>query len=131
MIKLDKDGSTKNNTGVSKIDPNMQYLDLGYIGNKVASFITKQTKHKIEAKDIMITHLSGNADAICYCQKQYNFYVKKYKNPARTPLYMYIGETKEVVKMGQGKMLGNLDLIVNDLEKQGVIFKPIKSLLVN
>lgn len=124
-IKVNKELDPQN-----KENSDRAILPLGYIGQKIANYVSKITKHKIEPKDIYVTHLSSNADAIAYCKKQYNFFNIKQKRPDLTPLYFYSGTDQSVVKMKA--TLGSLDIAVNKLNEQdtGIVFKPIKSLLV-
>lgn len=106
-----------------------KYVDLGIIGDAVSRYVTKLTGHKITAGDIKIKYMSPNADAICFCTKQFRFYDLKRKRPELTPLYFYSGSDRKVVKMGND--LGTIEYAVDALNKAGATMVPIQDLLVH
>lgn len=98
-----------------KSSSGQKYLDLGYIGQQIAGFIN-QTKHlNVMPADIRILYLSTNADAVCFCQKEYMNYDISKKQPYNTPLYFYSGLEKKVVLMGN--TLGGTEAAVNAINK--------------
>lgn len=105
-----------------------EYVDLAYIGDKLVEFVYKTTGHKLKASDFKCLYLSDNADAICFCIKQFNFYNKR-KQAGLTPLYFYNGQLQTVVKMKN--TLSNPDSAAEALnEKCGLNLQPIKDLIV-
>lgn len=107
---------------------NQKYVDLGKIGEAVAKYVSKLTKHQISAADIRIFYLSANIDAICICSKQYAFFDRKQNRPDLTPMYFYNGRSGDVIKMGD--TLGGLKDAVAALNKQGAGLVLAKKLLV-
>lgn len=133
---LKRDTPAKNTNRSSKSlrrdnpgEGNRKYVDLGIIGDAVASYVTKLTGHKITAGDIKIKYMSPNADAICFCTKQFRFYDIKRNHPELTPLYFYSGSDRKVVKMGND--LGTIEYAVDALNKAGATMVPIQDLLVH
>lgn len=92
-----------------------KYLDLGYIGQQIANFINQTRGERVSAADIRILYLSTNADAVCFCQKEYmDFDITKHAS-YDTPLYFYSGLEKKVVLMGN--KLGGAQAAVNAINK--------------
>lgn len=111
-----------------------QFVDLRIIGDAVAKYIVEMSKVKVTHNDIRILYLSGGADAICYCQLQYNFYDQKQRADL-TPLYLYMGRDGKVMKIPFDKntetfSLGTTGELVNTLNKDGYNFRPAIDLLV-
>lgn len=105
----------QNTPRTPKSTSGQKYLDLGYIGQQIAGFINN-TKHlNVMPADIRILYLSTNADAVCFCQREYiNFDITK-KQPYNTPLYFYSGLEKKVVLMGN--TLGGADAAIVAINK--------------
>lgn len=123
-----------NKPTATEMDRNGVYLDLSLIGNKISEYIQKTTKHKVTSNDIRILYLSGGADAIAYCQLQYEFYDRK-NQPDLTPIYLYMGKDEHVMKLPYDPNTGNFNLgsvgqFVESLNNDGFNFRHAIDLVV-
>lgn len=112
-------------------------IDLSIPGKSIAGYITRTAHHKIEPTDIMLLYISDTADFIAYCRQQFNYYsAKRFKldngqvvaRPDLTPLYLFVGYDKSVIKMAN--TLGDINDVVKYYREQGYNFQLVKDQLL-